>query len=101
MAMPALYAMAESVRHLGIATSTHRAPWLALARGICVAIAVLAAALFVMSLPAYHDRLRIVCFEGATCLRDQLTPARLRAHADIGIAPDLYATYTLALRAVS
>lgn len=82
-------------------TSTHRAPWRLLAWGIFVAIVVLAAALFVVSLPGYHDRLRTVCIEGTACLRDQLTPARLRAHADIGIASDLYAAYISALRAGS
>ncbi len=43
--MPALHAMAEPVRRLGFATSTAHAPWLLLARGMCVAIAVLAVAL--------------------------------------------------------
>ncbi len=99
--MPALHAMADPVRRLGLVTSTHRAPWRLLAWGIFVAIAVLAVALVVVSLPGYHDRLRSVCTEGAACLRDQLTPARLRAHADVGISARLYATYTLALRVVS
>ena len=99
--MPAFTAMVEPVRRLGVATSTRRAPWLLLARGVWVAIAVLAVALFVVSLPGYHDRMGTVCAQDAGCLRDQLTPARLRAHADAGISSDLYATYTLALRTVS
>ena len=101
MTMPALHALAETVRRSGSAAPPRRVRWALLARGAWVAVAVLAVALFVASLPAYHDRLRTVCTEGAACLRDQLPPARLRAHDDVGISPDAYAAYTLALRAAS
>ncbi|MDP8939206.1 MAG: histidine kinase, partial [Actinomycetota bacterium] len=68
--------------------------WLALARTIWIVVTILAVTLFVVSLPAYYDLLRISC-TGNACLSHQLTPEGMRSLRELGLSVGFYATYSV------
>ncbi|HKH12119.1 MAG TPA: GAF domain-containing sensor histidine kinase [Rubrobacter sp.] len=69
---------------------------LALARAAWVAVAALALGLFVAGIPSELAQLRIPC-PTPVCATGQLPPAGLRALGDLGLSPNLYAAYTVAM----
>jgi hypothetical protein len=55
-------------------------------------------ALYLASLPAYYARLQVICASAATCAMDgALTADGMAAIGRIGISPEGYALYTVAL----
>ncbi len=78
-----------------ISTTTLRGPWLAIARGVWFALAVLALVAVVVNVPVMFDWLRTVC-TGADCYV-QLRLADVHTLQQLGLSLDLYAAYMLAL----
>jgi hypothetical protein len=76
-----------------------RGRWLLLARGAWVAVAVLAVGLFVASIPAEFALLQIPC-PTLRCPTGQLPPVGLQAVEDLGLSPDSFAAYAVAMDVV-
>ena len=70
--------------------------WLMLARAAWVAVALLTAAIFVASIPAYLEAAQAVC-PAEPCVAGQLLPGDARALDELGISAGVYAAYGLAL----
>jgi hypothetical protein len=72
--------------------------WLLVARIGWVAVAALALALFVASLPSLHALAETAC-RAATCTQDQLTPTAVRSLRAQGLSLDFWAGFDVALKA--
>ena len=72
---------------------------LILARAVWIVIALAAASLFIVSIPAEFAQLRTPC-PTAACPTGQLPPAGLRALEDLGLSLDSFAAYTVAMDVV-
>jgi hypothetical protein len=70
--------------------------WLLLARGIWITLVVLTLAIFFASLPVYVTQLQTPC-AGSACGFQQLTPEQAETLKGIGLFPDFYTAFTLAL----
>jgi hypothetical protein len=70
--------------------------WLLLARGIWITLVVLTVAIVFASLPVYIAQLQTPC-AGSACGFQQLTPEQAETLKGIGLFPDVYTAFTLAL----
>ena len=76
-----------------------RGRWLLLARAAWLAVAALTLALFVASIPAEFAELQVEC-PTAVCANGQLSPAGMRALADLGLSLGFFAAYGVVLDVV-
>jgi hypothetical protein len=76
-----------------------RGRWLVLARLAWLAVAVLAVALFVASVPLRYAELQQVCV-GAACTESQLTLEDVRSLQSLGLSREFHAAYNVGLEIV-
>ncbi len=74
--------------------------WLLLARGSWITLVVLTLGLFFVSLPVYIAQLQTIC-TGNICAYQQLFPDQAEALQGIGLSPDAYVAYMVALTLAS
>jgi hypothetical protein len=74
--------------------------WLLLARGGWITLVVLTLGLFFASLPVYIAQLQTIC-TGTACVQLQLYPDQAGALQGIGLSPDAYVAYMVALTLAS
>jgi len=73
-----------------------RGRWLFVVRVVWLAMTAVSVGLFVLSLAPGYKLLRTVCERGP-CGPEQLSPAGARTVEQLGLSPDVYAAYNLAL----
>ena len=73
-----------------------RGRWLLLARVAWIAVAALALGLFIIGIPAEFTLLHVPC-PALRCSTGQLSPSGLHALEGLGLSPDSFAAYTVAM----